>query len=172
MSHNDNEESNNSTVDSQYVIVIDLSNTRLKQVTICNKMNPLYELQSNKIMLRLQKTDQFNFPIDDTIREQPSRVTRLSIQNTKQRTHVPYTILGYLITDTYSGINFLYEVDYKSNYGTRSVMTTMLYRDNRISFNSRVPILIMYMDEEKQIQLSCGLFRLCFLSFGYFNTVD
>lgn len=152
MSHNDNEKSNNSTVDSQYVIVIDLSNTRLKQVTICNKINPLYELQSNKIMLRLQKTNQFNSPIVDTIREQPTRVSVISVQNTKQRTHVPYTILGYLIADANNITNTLYEVDYKSNYGTRSIMTTMLYRDMTIGFNSSVPILIMYMDEEKQIR--------------------
>ena len=73
MSHNQ-KNGNESTVDSNYAIVIDLSNTRLKQVTICNKINQLYKIKSDQIMVRLQKTDLFDSPINDTIQDQPATV--------------------------------------------------------------------------------------------------
>jgi hypothetical protein len=150
-----NEKSNNeSTVlDSHYAIVIDLSNTRLKQVTICNKINKLYKIKSNKIMVTLQKTDLFDSPIDDTIQDQPSRVRVISVQNTKQRDLIPFTLLGFLMNDVHNRRkNIIYEVHYQQNYGTRSVMTTALYQGLTKIVNLRQSILIMYIDEEKKVR--------------------
>lgn len=152
MSHNQ-KNGNESTVDSNYAIVIDLSNTRLKQVTICNKINQLYKIKSDQIMVRLQKTDLFDSPINDTIQDQPARVRVISVHNTKQRTHIPFTLLGYLMNDVSNRKkNTLYEVHYQQHYGTRSVMTTALYQGLNKVVNLRQSVLIMYIDEEKQIR--------------------
>jgi hypothetical protein len=154
MANNNEKNGNESTVvDSNYAIVIDLSNTRLKQVTICNKMNQLYKIKSNQIMIRLQKTDLFDSPINDTIQDQPSRVRVISVQNTKQRDLIPFTLLGFLMNDLNNRKkNIIYEVHYQNNYGTRSVMTTALYQGLSKIVNLRQSILIMYIDEEKKVR--------------------
>lgn len=137
-------------------ITIDLSNTKLKQTTFCNQPNPLYHFgpHDNKIMFQLQKTEYFNAPIDASALEQPACFTMVSATNTNQQREVmPNTIIGYIIKDTNSNTNILHEIDYKENYGTRSVQTVVVYNGKKTTILNSVPLLIIYIDEHKQIQV-------------------
>ena len=142
---------------SLLITVVDLSNTKLKQTTFCNQPNPLYHFgpRDNKIMFQLQKTEHFNAPIDASASEQPARLTIVSVTNTNQQREVmPNTIIGYIVKDQKNeSKNMIYEIDYKENYGTRSAQTVMLYNGNKSVILNSIPILIVYIDDHKQIKM-------------------
>jgi hypothetical protein len=140
-------------------IAIDLSNTKLKQTTFCDQPNPLYHFgpRDNKIMFQLRKTEHFDAPIDDSLPNQPIRLIMPSMKNTNQYHEViPNTIIGYIVKDTKSDTNVLHEINYKKNYGTRSVLTTSVYNPKAgtvLNIVRSYPLLIVYIDEHTQIQM-------------------
>ena len=145
---------NNGSKNNDFTIMVDLSNTTLRQTTICEKPNPNYvpPNDSNLLLFTLQKTPKFNDIIDDTIEDQPERLIWISMENTiKGRQIIPNIILGYIVK--VDDVNVFYEVLYSENYGTRSVDTKIHYKGKFNAIDMKKSFLIVYLDIDKNIKL-------------------
>lgn len=178
MSNNNRKENRNNNRNANrnsspfLTIAIDLSNRKLKQTTFCDQPNPLYHFgpHDNKIIFQLRKTEHFDAPIDDSLPNQPVRLIMPSMRNTNQYHKViPNTIIGYIVKDTKSNINILHEINYKKNFGSRSVTTTSAYNakaDAELSIPRGDPFLIVYIDEHIKIQIVGNMYLNTLLSAG------
>jgi hypothetical protein len=146
--------SNNGLKNGDFTVIVDLSNTTLRQTTICEKPNPNYvpPNDSNLLLFTLQKTPHFNNRIEDTVATQPPRLTMVSMKNTiDTRQIIPNIILGYIVT--VGDVNVFYEVLYSENYGTRSVTTLIQNKGKVTAVDMKKSFLIVYLDVNKKIQL-------------------
>ena len=147
----------NSPVNQEsYQMYVDLSNMILKQTIIFGTTNPVFHFSpiENGILLTTIQTEHFHKPIDDSQEDQPQRMMISSLSDSNPNRHtMANTIVGYLTADPKtSNRNILYEVNYRENYGTRSISTSAAYQGRSSQINHTTPFLIVYLDENKQIQ--------------------